>query len=105
METAPHTNPSPFIYRPLLLTQLPSSGLEYVPKQEHMPVGYVAEKRAIILKESSVKDEAELKMYGLLLMQYMNRLNEVRVEVDWREVEDVLVNDFITLDSFIHNIH
>ena len=69
-----------------MLTQLPTSGLEYVPKQEHRAVGYVAEKRAIILKESSVKDEAELKMYGLLLMQYMNRLNEVRVEVDWREV-------------------
>lgn len=76
-----------------------------MPRQEHRAVGYEAEKRAIILKESSVKDEAELKMQGLLLMQYMNRLNEVRVEVDWREVEEVLVNDFITLDSFIHNIH
>jgi hypothetical protein len=56
------------------------------------------------VKESFIRDENELKLYVLLMLQYMNRLNEVRTEVDWKEVEEVVVNDFINLDSFIHQI-
>ena len=69
-----------------------------------MGSGYLPQKRLIVVKESFVKDEAELKLFALMLMQYMNRLNEVRVEVNWKEVEEVIVNDFIKLDSFIHKI-
>ena len=39
-----------------------------------------------------------------MLMQYMVNLNEFRTEVDWKEVEEVIVNDFINLDCFIHQI-
>jgi hypothetical protein len=57
-----------------------------------------------VIKESFIRDEAELKLNAMMLMQYMGYLNEVRTEVDWKEVEDVIVNDFINLDSFIHQI-
>lgn len=40
----------------------------------------------------------------MLLMQYMIYLNEFRTFIDWREVEEVIVNDFINMDSFIHQI-
>ena len=70
-----------------------------------MRVAYTPEKRIVVVKESFVKGEAELKLNAFLLVQYLNRLNEVRMEVDWKEVEDVLVKDFINLDSFIHKIN
>jgi hypothetical protein len=37
-------------------------------------------------------------------MQYMIYLNEFRTYIDWKEVEEVIVNDFINMDSFIHQI-
>lgn len=37
-------------------------------------------------------------------MQYLNYVNEYRTFVDWEEVENVIVDDFIKLDSFIHEI-
>jgi len=40
----------------------------------------------------------------MLLMKYMITLNEFRTYVDWSEVEEVIVNDFINLDSFIHQV-
>jgi hypothetical protein len=33
-----------------------------------------------------VKNEAELKINAFLMVQYLNRLNEVRMKVDWKEV-------------------
>lgn len=43
-------------------------------------------------------------MNALFLAQYLVRLNEERSKVDWEEVEEVIVSDFINLDSFIHQI-
>lgn len=61
-------------------------------------------KRLIIVKDSFIRDETELKLNAMLLMQYMIYLNEYRTFVDWSEVEEVIVNDFINLDSFIHQV-
>lgn len=58
----------------------------------------------IVVKDSFIRDENELKVNALLLMQYLVRINEWRTDVDWKEVEEVIVNDFINLDSFIHQI-
>lgn len=57
-----------------------------------------------MVKDSFIRDENELKVNALLLMQYLVRINEWRTDVDWKEVEEVIVNDFINLDSFIHQI-
>ena len=57
-----------------------------------------------MIKESFVRDESELRLNAILLMKYLISLNEFRTEVDWEEVEEVIVNDFICLDSFIHQI-
>lgn len=56
------------------------------------------------MKDSFIRDESELKLNTMLLMQYMIYLNEFRTYIDWREVEEVIVNDFINMDSFIHQI-
>ena len=61
-------------------------------------------KRLIVVKDSFIRDETELKLNAMLLMQYMIYLNEYRTFVDWSEVEEVIVNDFINLDSFIHQV-
>lgn len=58
-----------------------------------------------MVKESWVRDEAELKVSTVLLVQYMSRVQEVRSRVDWKEVEEVIVNDFINLDSCISHIN
>jgi hypothetical protein len=67
-------------------------------------VEYKPIKRLIVVKDSFIRDETELKLNAMLLMQYMIYLNEYRTFVDWSEVEEVIVNDFINLDSFIHQV-
>ena len=62
---------------------------------------YKAIKRKIIVKQPSISNEDYLRCYAYLLGQYLVRLNEYRMEVDLKEVEEVIINDFITLDSFI----
>ena len=65
---------------------------------------YKPTKREIIVKDSFVQSEEEVKTYVLLLGQYLSKLNEFRMEVDIEEVEEVIINDFIKMDSFIHKI-
>lgn len=65
---------------------------------------YAPQKRIVIVKNSFVKSEDELKAYAYLLFQYLVRLDEYRTIVDHKEVEEVIINDFIKLDSFIHKI-
>jgi hypothetical protein len=96
---------TPFIYRPYLLNYIPQSSLNYIPElKPDEKVEYKPEKRLIIVKDSFIRDESELKLNTMLLMQYMIYLNEFRTYIDWREVEEVIVNDFINMDSFIHQI-
>lgn len=78
---------TPFIYRPYLLNYIPQSSLSYIPSSKsEEKVGYKPEKRLIIVKDSFIRDEAELKLNTMLLMQYMIYLNEFRTFVDWKEV-------------------
>lgn len=58
----------------------------------------------IVVKDSFIRDEGELRLNALVLVQYLVRLGEWRTRVDWEEVEEVIVSDFISLDSFIHQI-
>lgn len=69
-----------------------------------MQMGYKPMKRIIIVKESFIRSEEELHVYALLLSQYLALKGEYRMEADLEEVEKVIINDFISLDSFIHKI-
>jgi hypothetical protein len=57
-----------------------------------------------VVKQSFVNSEDELRAYAFLLAQYLVRLDEYRTRVDPEDVEGVIINDFIKLDSFIHKI-
>ena len=79
--------------------------IKYMPEEEPSQKGdYKPTKRQIIVKDSFVKSEEEVKVYVLLLSQYLSKLNEFRMEIDIEEVEEVIINDFIKMDSFIHKI-
>lgn len=73
--------PTPFIYKPYLLNHLPPCSINYVPKitkEEDKKVEYKAKKRLIVVKDSFVRDEGELRLNTLLLMQYLVGLSECR---------------------------
>jgi len=73
-------------------------------KNQEEKIDFAPTKRNIVIKNSFVQDENELKVEVLVLMQYLNFVGEYRTFVDWEEVENVIVDDFIKLDSFIHEI-
>ena len=61
-------------------------------------------KRKLIIKEHKVADENELKVKAIVLCQYLININELRIEVNEEEVDMLIVNDFISLDQFIHKL-
>jgi hypothetical protein len=77
---------TPFIYRPYMLNYLPQCSIDYVAKDKGKEVKteYQARKRLIVVKDSFIRDENELKVNALFLMQYLVKLNEERTEVDWK---------------------
>lgn len=98
-------NQAPFQYKPYLLSSLPPHSVNYICEQKNdEKTEYAPQKRIVIVKNSFVKSEDELKAYAYLLFQYLVRLDEYRTIVDHKEVEEVIINDFIKLDSFIHKI-
>lgn len=95
----------PFIYRPYLINYTPLSSVNYSnQKNKGDKMDFSPKKRHIIIKNSCVSDESLLKVEALVLSQYLNFVGEYRTYVDWEEVENVIVDDFIKLDSFIHEI-
>lgn len=60
------------------------SSINYIPTvKKDVKIDYKPEKRLIIVKDSFIRDEAELKLNTILLMQYMNYLSEFRTYIDW----------------------
>ncbi len=53
-------------------------------KGKEVKIEYQARKRLIVVKDSFIRDENELKVNALFLMQYLVKLNEERTEVDWK---------------------
>lgn len=51
-----------------------------------------------------VESEEELEECALKLTQYLIHLNELRTEVDFEQVEELIENDFIHLDEFIFKV-
>lgn len=99
--------PSPFYYKPYLMGFLEQHSIKYVPEERNRngpKEEYEPRRRKIIVKDSFVQSEEEVKVYVHLLAQYLAHLNEFRVKVDMKDVEEVIINDFIKLDSFIHKI-
>ena len=58
-------------------------------------------KREIIIKSNNVKSDVELSFIAFELMDYISVMNTVRLETDWDEVNQVIVDDFISLNDFI----
>lgn len=61
-------------------------------------------KREIVVKNSFVETEDQLKAYAYLLAQHLVRLDEFRMHIDEKDIEETIINDFIKLDSFIHKV-
>ena len=76
INTGNRNQSTPFIYRPYLLNYFPQSSLNYIPElKPDEKAQYKAEKRLIIVKDSFIRDESELKLNTMLLTQYMIYLN------------------------------
>lgn len=69
-----------------MLNYLPQCSIDYVAKDKgkEVKIEYQARKRLIVVKDSFIRDENELKVNALFLMQYLVKLNEERTEVDWK---------------------
>ena len=78
--------------------------VDYLPQPVNLHTGYESIPRMIIVKKTFVTNEDELKAYAYLLGQYLVKVNEYRMEINKKEVEEIIINDFIKLDSFIHQI-
>ena len=98
--------PAPFCYKPYLMTYLDHHSIKYIPERNSSEVNtqYNAKKRKIIVKDSFIESEEEVRAYALLLAQYLAQLNEHRVKIEMAEMEEVIINDFIQMDKFIHKI-
>lgn len=57
-----------------------------------------------MVKASNVDSEEEMKNSAYILMQYMMDLNEKRVEVSKDDIENLIEEDFISLDDYIFQI-
>jgi len=75
---------TPFIYKPYLSNYTPASSINYSnQRNQEEKIGFAPIKRHIIIKNSFVQDENELKIEVLVLMQYLNFVGEYRTYVDW----------------------
>lgn len=75
---------APFIYKPYLLNYTPASSISFTnQKNKDEKIEYAPIKRQIVVKNSFVQDENELKIQVLVLMQYLNFVGEYRTYVDW----------------------
>jgi hypothetical protein len=95
---------SPFLFKPYLTNYFPPYNVDYVPKINPMQTESKPIKRKLIITEHKVEDEGELRVRALVLCQYLIDINELRIEVDDKEVDMQIVNDFINLDHFIHKL-
>ena len=55
----------------------------------------------MIMTSSKAQDENQLKSQALWLCQYILSNNEFRSEIDQKEIESLLEDDFINLEEFI----
>lgn len=54
--------------------------IKYMPEESKVAKGqYLPKKREIIVKDSFVKTEEDVRVYVLLLAQYLAKLNEFRM--------------------------
>lgn len=93
---------SPFQYKPSMNNYIAQHSVSFLAEKKDEVVEYKGIKRKIIIKQSSISNEDYLRCYAYLLAQYLVRLNEYRIEADLKEIEEVIINDFISLDSFIY---
>eukprot|EP01016_Furgasonia_blochmanni_P038515 TRINITY_DN4669_c0_g1_i1.p1 TRINITY_DN4669_c0_g1~~TRINITY_DN4669_c0_g1_i1.p1 ORF type:complete len:646 (+),score=181.01 TRINITY_DN4669_c0_g1_i1:128-1939(+) len=99
------TNYSPFEFQPYISNTIPEDfKINYKNTQNEVQKEYAKRKRGIIMTQTSVEDEIEIKNKALALCQYMMSNNEFRSVVDSSEVENLIEGDFISLDDYIFNL-
>ncbi len=75
---------APFIYKPYLSNYTPACSISYSnQRNQGEKIDFAPIKRHIVIKNSFVQDENELKIEVLVLMQYLNFVGEYRTFVDW----------------------
>lgn len=58
-------------------------------------------KREIVIRSNNVKSETELSFIAFEFVEYISVMNSVKLEIDWDDVNQVIVDDFISLNDFI----
>ena len=72
---------SPFFFQPYISNSLPSQEyrVNYINQAiegNEKDITYIKKKRSIVMKQSSVDNDAQLKMQALYLAQYLIETNE-----------------------------
>jgi len=58
----------------------------------------------MIIKKTYSESDEEVKECALLLMQYMMDLNECRTEISKDDIENLIEDEFVSLDDFIFKV-
>jgi hypothetical protein len=94
---------TPFVFKPFLTNALPSNRLrcKFMPeKSDELDQTFMVNRR-LIVKKTNMENEDELKEYCVLLMQYMMDLNEFTSQISKDDIENLIEDDFISLDDYI----
>lgn len=96
---------TPFKFKPILTRVLPENSLKCTFMPEEWPdQSAQVTKRKLIVKETVIESDEELRNHALILLQYMMDLNQKRVTVVYEEIEDLIEADFISLDDYIFKV-
>eukprot|EP01017_Pseudomicrothorax_dubius_P047704 TRINITY_DN8599_c0_g1_i4.p1 TRINITY_DN8599_c0_g1~~TRINITY_DN8599_c0_g1_i4.p1 ORF type:complete len:176 (-),score=58.02 TRINITY_DN8599_c0_g1_i4:144-671(-) len=97
---------SPFEFQPYVTNAL-SDGLkiDYFNNQTDTQTSYQKKKRQIIMTQTNVESDIEIKNKALWLCKYLITVNEFRTEVEPIEIENQIEGDFISLDDYIFKMH
>ncbi|KRX02740.1 Armadillo-type fold [Pseudocohnilembus persalinus] len=95
---------TPFSFQPYLTNSLPNQEyFQYVNQsfQDEIKQSYESKNRRIIMSQSKVHDEIQLKYQAWQLCLYLISCNEQRLKIDPQLIEDLIEEDFIQLDEHV----
>jgi len=96
---------TPFSFVPYIGNCIPEDcRIPYKNVQMHKQTSYQKQKRKIIVTQSNVESESEIRAKAIELCEYLMQANELRTEVDPDSIELMMERDFISLDDYIHKL-
>jgi len=93
---------TPFSFMPYIGNCIPQDcRINYKDSHTDKQTSFQKVRRNIIITQSKVDVELEIRSKAIVLCKYLMHINEFRTDVNMESVENVMELDFISLDDFI----